>query len=568
MNTYKINEDVPKNFIRDIIADDMANSHVKNIVTRFPPEPNGYLHLGHAKSICLNFGIADDFNGRCHLRFDDTNPAKEEVEFIEAIMEDVRWLGFEWGEHLYFASDYFETFYTWAEHLIKTGHAYVDDLSADFIRKYRGTLTEPGQASPFRERKPQENLDLFQGMAAGEFEEGEKVLRAKIDMAAGNINMRDPVLYRILRAEHPRTGNAWCIYPTYDFAHGQSDAIEGVSHSLCTLEFEGHRPLYDWFMKNLPVPGTPRQIEFARLNLTHTVLSKRQLTQLVEDSHVEGWSDPRMPTISGMRRRGVPAAAIRNFCTRIGVTKAASTAETAYLDYCIREVLNEQSIRRMGVLNPLKVIIENYPSDKSEKLTAVNHPGDETLGTRTVPFSKEIFIERSDFMEDPPKKFFRLGLGREVRLRFAYFITCTDVIKDKGGNIIELRCTYDKKTRGGNAPDGRKVKGTIHWVSAIDALTAEVRLYEHLFKEVEPGSSGGEFTNNINPESLTVLKGCKVEPGLVDLSLGETVQFERQGYFCLDKDTSPGNLVFNRTVNLRDTWANSQKKLTSNLLPD
>ena len=560
MKADKSKEDDPGNFIRDIIADDVANSRVKEVVTRFPPEPNGHLHLGHAKSICLNFGIAADFNGRCHLRFDDTNPAKEEMEFIEAIKEDVRWLGFEWGEHVYFASDYFETFYAWAEHLIETGLAYVDDLSADDIRKYRGSLTEPGKASPYRGRKRQENLNLFRRMAAGEFEEGEKVLRAKIDMAAGNISMRDPVLYRILRAEHPRTRNDWCIYPTYDFAHGQSDAIEGVSHSLCTLEFEAHRPLYDWHIANLPVPATPRQFEFARLNLTHTVLSKRRLTQLVEANHVEGWSDPRMPTISGMRRRGVPAVAIRNFCSRIGVTKAASTTETGYLDYCIREVLNEQSIRRMGVLDPLKVTIENYPSGKNENLTAINHPGDKTFGTRTVPFSREIFIERSDFMEDPPKKFFRLSLGREVRLRFAFFITCTDVIKDEGGNVIELRCTYDEKTRGGNAPDGRKVKGTIHWVSATDALTVEVRLYEHLFIKTEPGLSGGEFLNDVNPESMTVLSGCKVEPALADLNLGETIQFERQGYFCLDKDTSSGKLVFNRTVNLRDTWANSQKK--------
>ena len=559
MSTEKPIEDCPGNFIRDIVADDIANKRIKEIVTRFPPEPNGYLHLGHAKSICLNFGIAEDFNGRCHLRFDDTNPAKEEIEFIEAIKEDVRWLGFEWGEHLYFASDYFEKFYEWAQHLIETGLAYVDDLSADDIRKYRGTLTEPGQASPFRDRERKENLDLFRRMAAGEFKEGARVLRAKIDMAAGNISMRDPVLYRILFVEHPRTGNDWCIYPTYDFAHGQSDAIEGVSHSLCTLEFEVHRPLYDWHIKNLPVPGAPRQFEFARLNLTHTVLSKRLLTKLVEENYVEGWSDPRMPTISGMRRRGVPASAIRNFCSRIGVTKAASIAETAYLDYCIREVLNEQSIRRMGVLDPLKVIIENYPSDKTEYLKAMNHPGNETRGTRMVPFSREIFIERGDFMEDPPKKFFRLGLGREVRLRFAYFITCTDLIRDVGGNIIELRCTYDKETRGGNAPDGRKVKGTIHWVSATEALTAEVRLYQNLFKEAEPGLSGGELKNEINPDSITVLDSCKVEPDLADLHLGETIQFERQGYFCLDTDTSPGKLVFNRTVNLRDTWANSQK---------
>jgi glutaminyl-tRNA synthetase len=547
------------NFICDIIADDIANGIVEKVVTRFPPEPNGYLHLGHAKSICLNFGIAADFNGRCHLRFDDTNPVKEEKEFIEAIIEDVHWLGFDWGEYLYFASDNFGIFYEWAENLIEKGFAYIDDLSADDIRNYRGTLTEPGENSPYRNRKWQENLDLFRRMAAGEFEDGEKVLRAKIDMTSGNITMRDPVLYRILRAEHPRTGNTWCIYPTYDFAHGQSDALEGVTHSLCTLEFEDHRPLYDWHIKNLPVPSVPRQFEFARLNLSHTVLSKRRLNQLVEDGYVDGWSDPRMPTIAGMRRRGIPAVAIRNFCARIGITKAASMAETSYLDYCIREILNNKSIRRMAVLDPLKVIIENYPSGEIENLRAINHPNDETCGTRNVPFSKEIFIERSDFMENPSKKFFRLGLGREVRLRFAYFITCTEIIKDIDGKVTELRCIYDKDTKGGAALDGRKVKGTIHWVSAAEALTAEVRLYEHLFIDPEPGSGGREFLKDINPESLTVIQGCKVEPSLDKLSLGETIQFERQGYFCLDTDTSPENLVFNRTVSLRDTWAASQK---------
>ena len=560
MNTPEPNQDGPGNFIRDIVAGDVSQDLVEGVVTRFPPEPNGYLHLGHAKSICLNFGIAADFNGRCHLRFDDTNPAKEKMEFIDAIKEDVRWLGFEWGEHLYFASDNFETLYAWAEHLIEAGKAYVDDLSADDIREYRGTLTEPGRDSPCRDRSADESLDLFRKMRAGNFEDGEKVLRAKIDMAAGNINLRDPVLYRTLRAHHPRTGDAWCIYPTYDFAHGQSDAIEGVSHSLCTLEFEDHRPLYDWCIENLPVPATPRQFEFARLNMTHTVLSKRRLTQLVEDNYVQGWNDPRMPTLSGLRRRGVPAAAIRDFCTRIGVTKAASTAETAYLDHCTREVLNAESVRRMGVLDPLKVVIENYGQAESEDLTAINHPGDETRGTRTVPFSREIWIERSDFMEDPPKKFFRLGPGREVRLRFAYFITCTDVIKDANGTVRELRCTYDPETRGGNAPDGRKVKGTIHWVSAAHALSAEVRLYEHLFSDPEPGSGGSDFLDDINPESRTVLEGCKVEPGLADLDLGETMQFERQGYFCLDTDSTPDALVFNRTVSLRDSWAKTQKK--------
>ena len=559
MITDKTKKEDTGNFIRDIITNDISTNIVDKVVTRFPPEPNGYLHLGHAKSICLNFGIAADFKGECHLRFDDTNPVKEEKEFIEAIIEDVRWLGFDWGEHLYFASDNFGKLYEWAEYLIEIGCAYVDDLSADEIRSYRGTLTEPGQDSPYRDRNRQENLDLFRRMAAGEFKDGEKVLRAKIDMASGNINMRDPVLYRILRAEHPRTENTWCIYPTYDFAHGQTDAIEGVSHSLCTLEFEGHRPLYDWHIKNLPVPGVPRQFEFARLNLSYTVLSKRKLNQLVEDNFVNGWNDPRMPTISGMRRRGVPASAIRNFCAKIGVTKAASMAETSFLDYCIRETLNNESSRRMAVIDPLKVIIENYPSDKIENLVAINHPANNTYGTRTVPFSSEIFIERSDFMEDPPKKFFRLGPGREVRLRFAYFITCTDVIKDKEGKITELRCTYDKETQGGAAPDGRKVKGTIHWVSAAEALTAEVRLYEHLFTEPEPGSEGRDFLKDINKKSLTIINNCKVEPSLAELSFGETVQFERQGYFCLDTDTTSENLIFNRTVSLRDTWANLQK---------
>ncbi|MBC8339770.1 MAG: glutamine--tRNA ligase/YqeY domain fusion protein [Rhodospirillales bacterium] len=554
----------PGNFIRDIVAGDIAAGRVgektRGIVTRFPPEPNGYLHLGHAKSIVLNFGIAADFNGRCHLRFDDTNPVKEEMEFIKAIEEDVRWLGFDWGEHLYFASDNFETLYQWAEHLIKNEKAYVDDLTADDIREYRGTLTEPGRPSPFRDRGVDENLDLFRRMRAGEFADGERVLRAKIDMAAGNINMRDPVLYRILHADHPRTGNAWSIYPTYDFAHGQSDAIEGITHSLCTLEFEDHRPLYDWLIENLPVPATPHQYEFARLNLTNTVLSKRRLTQLVTENHVQGWNDPRMPTISGLRRRGVPAAAIRDFCNRIGVTKAASTAETAYLDHCTRDILNAEAPRRLGVLDPLKVVIENYPEGESEELDAANHPGDETQGTRKVPFSREIYIERSDFMEEPPKKFFRLGPGREVRLRFAYFIICTDVIKDADGTVTELHCTYDPETRGGNAPDGRKVKGTIHWVSAPQALTAEVRLYEHLFNESEPGSGGTDFLDDINPDSLSVLKGCKLEPSLADLGLGDNVQFERQGYFCLDTDSSADAPVFNRTVGLRDSWAKTQKK--------
>ncbi len=555
MSNPETEEDGPGNLIRAIIADDLAHwrteGRATEVVTRFPPEPNGYLHLGHAKSICLNFGLAADFGGRCHLRFDDTNPAKEEVQFIDAIKEDVRWLGFDWGEHLYFASDTFEQLYLWAEHLIESGLAYVDDLTADEIREYRGTLTEAGKPSPHRDRGAEENLDLFRRMRAGEFDDGARVLRAKIDMAAGNINMRDPVLYRILKAPHPRTGRDWCIYPTYDFAHGQSDAIEGVTHSLCTLEFEDHRPLYDWLIGNLPVPAKPRQYEFARLNMTQTVLSKRKLTALVEEGHVKGWNDPRLATLSGLRRRGIPAAAIRDFCRRIGVTKAASTAEAAYLDHCTRELLNKTALRRMGVLRPLKVVIENYPDGESEDLEALNNPGDESAGTRMVPFSREIYIEQDDFMEDPPKKFFRLGPGREVRLRFAYFITCTDVIKDGDGNVTELRCTYDPETRGGDAPDGRKVKGTLHWVSAAHALSAEVRLYEPLFTDEE---------DTLNPDSLTVLEGCKLEPALADLPLGETVQFERQGYFCLDADSGPDKPVFNRTVGLRDSWAKQKKK--------
>ncbi len=549
------------NFIRDIVAEDVSEGRVKDVVTRFPPEPNGYLHLGHAKSICLNFSIASDFNGRCHLRFDDTNPIKEEMEFIDAIQQDVRWLGFDWGKHLYFASDYFAQLYEWAETLITGGKAYVDDLSADEIREYRGTLTEPGKPSPHRDREPGESLDLFRRMADGEFPGGARVLRAKIDMASGNINMRDPVIYRILKAAHPRTGDEWCIYPTYDFAHGQSDAIEGVSHSLCTLEFEDHRPLYDWLIENLAIPVRPRQYEFARLNLTHTVLSKRKLTQLVEGGNVQGWDDPRLPTLAGLRRRGVPPAAIRNFCARIGLTKAASTVELGVLEFCARELLNKTAARRMAVLRPLKVVIENYPEGGTEDLDAVNNPEDESAGTRKVPFGREIFIEQDDFMEDPPKKFFRLAPGREVRLRYAYFITCQDVIKDADGNVTELRCTYDPETRGGNAPDGRKVKATLHWVSATDAINAEVRLYDHLFTDPDPGALDGDaFLNAFNPESLEVLKDCLVEPSLASTQPGETVQFERLGYFSPDPEMSADNPVFNRTVGLRDTWAKEKAK--------
>ena len=553
------NDSAPRDFIRDIVYDDLGAGRYPLVVTRFPPEPNGYLHIGHAKSICLNFGIAEDFSGRCHLRFDDTNPTKEEQEYIDAIQEDVRWLGFDWGEHLYYTSNYFEQLYDWAEHLINQGLAYVDDLTADEIREHRGTLTEPGTNSPYRDRTVDENLDLFRRMRAGEFENGAKVLRAKIDMASGNINLRDPVIYRIMHAEHPRTGSAWCIYPNYDFAHGQSDAIENITHSICTLEFEDHRPLYDWLIKNLPVPSEPRQYEFARLNLTYTVLSKRRLMQLVSNGQVEGWDDPRMPTISGFRRRGYPAAAIRDFAGRIGVSKANATVEVQTLEACVREKLNQQAERRMAVLKPLKVMIENYPEDQTEELDALNNPNDETAGSRKVPFSREFYIERDDFMEDPPKKFFRLAPGREVRLRYAYFVTCTEVIKDDNGQVTELRCTYDPATKGGNAPDGRKVKATLHWVSAKHAIDAQIREYEHLFTAEIPGADG-EFLNDINPDSLTIVENCKLEPALQDASEGETVQFERVGYFCLDKDTSTEKMIFNKTIGLRDTWAKTQAK--------
>jgi glutaminyl-tRNA synthetase len=545
-------------FIRDIIRKDLE-AGATHIVTRFPPEPNGYLHIGHAKSICLNFGVAEEFGGVCHLRFDDTNPAKEDVEYIESIQEDLRWLGFDWGDHLHFASDYFEQLYDWALHLIETGNAYVDDLSADEIREYRGTLTEPGRNSPHRDRSPSENTTLFEQMRNGDFPDGAKVLRAKMDMSSGNINLRDPVLYRIMRTMHPRTGNAWNIYPNYDFAHGQSDAIEGVTHSLCTLEFADHRPLYDWLLNNLPVPGHPRQYEFARLNLTYTMLSKRRLMQLVVDGHVDGWDDPRMPTISGLHRRGIPAAAIRDFAQRIGLTKSNSTVEYALLEHCARELLNKTAQRRMAVLRPLKIVIENYPEGDGELLDAVNNPENEADGMRQVPFSKEIYIERDDFMEDPPKKFFRLGPGREVRLRYAYFLTCREAIKDGAGKIVELRCTYDPETRGGNAPDGRKVKATLHWVSAAHAKPAEVRLYDHLFTSENPGAND-DISSDINPDSLEVLQNCQLEPALADAPLDETLQYERLGYFCPDTTSTPDKLVFNRTVGLRDVWARMQKQ--------
>jgi glutaminyl-tRNA synthetase len=556
-------EEGRKDFIREVVSADLASGMTETVVTRFPPEPNGYLHIGHAKSMCLNFGVAEEFGGRCHLRFDDTNPTKEEHEYIEAIQRDVSWLGFHWGEHLYFASDHFERLYEWAEHLIENGLAFVDDQSAEEIRENRGTLTEPGRNSPFRDRPADENLDLFRRMRAGEYPEGARVLRAKVDMTSGNINMRDPVIYRILHATHPRTGDTWHIYPTYDFAHGQSDAIEGVTHSLCTLEFADHRPLYDWLVANLPVPTVPRQYEFSRLNLTHTVLSKRRLIQLVDEGHVSGWDDPRMPTIGGLRRRGFPPAALRDFAGRVGITKSDNVIEMALLEHCARELLNKQALRRMAVMRPLKVVIENYPEGEGELLDAVNNPEDAEAGSRQVPFSREIYIEREDFMEDPPRKFFRLGPGREVRLRYAFFITCTDFIKDDAGEVVELRCTYDPETRGGNAPDGRKVKGTIHWVSAAHALDAEVRLYDPLFTDPEP-SLGEDFLTGLNPESITILEGCRVEPELANAPDGKTVQFERQGYFAPDPDSTPERLVFNRTVGLRDSWAKIQAKGQAN----
>jgi len=541
-----------RDFIRDVIDGDRAAGRTAGVVTRFPPEPNGYLHIGHAKSICLNFGIAEEYGGHCALRFDDTNPAREEQEFIDAIMRDVRWLGFDWGSHLHHASDYFEQLYRWAEHLIETGFAYVDDQSAEEIRSRRGSLTEPGRDSPFRGRSVAESLDLFRRMRAGEFANGARTLRARIDMASGNINLRDPVLYRILHADHPRTGGKWCIYPTYDFAHGQSDAIEGVTHSLCTLEFEDHRPLYDWLLEHLPVPSRPRQYEFARLNIAYTVLSKRVLTTLVRDGHVDGWDDPRMPTLAGLRRRGVPPEAIRDFIRRVGVARANSVVDIAMFDFAVREHLNKVAPRRMAVLRPLKVVIENYDGN-GEELDAVNHPDDPSQGTRTIPFGREIYIEREDFMESPPKKFFRLAPGREVRLRYAYFVTCRDVVKDGDGEIVELRCTYDPATRGGNAPDGRKVSATIHWVSARHAASAEVRVYHRLFDRPDPGAEG-DVLADLNPDSLEVLSDARIEPALARSNAGETVQFERQGYFCRDASPVPGRPVFNRTVALRDSY--------------
>ena len=549
-------------FIRAIVAEDTkANKWAGRVVTRFPPEPSGYLHIGHAKSICLNFGIAaENKSGLCNLRFDDTNPIKEEGEYVEAIKEDVRWLGFDWADRLYFGSDYFEQMYEYAVQLVKAGKAYVCDLDPEQMREYRGTLTEPGKNCPYRDRSVDENLDLFERMRAGEFEAGSRVLRAKIEMASPNMNMRDPVMYRILHAEHHRTGDKWCIYPTYDWAHGLEDSIEKITHSICTLEFENHRPLYDWFLDELGVYH-PQQIEFARLNLSYTVMSKRKLQQLVQDGLVGGWDDPRMPTICGLRRRGYTSESIRNFCKRIGVNKFNSTVDIALLEHCLREALNKTSPRVMAVLRPLKVVIDNYPQGQVEELAAVNNPEDAGAGTRKVPFSRELYIEQEDFMEEPVKKFYRLAPGREVRLRYAYFITCTDVVKDAGGQIVELHCTYDPATRGGDAPDGRKVKSTLHWVSASHALEAEARLHDHLFSKEDPDdvAEGEDFKSNLNPNSLEILSSCRVEPSLSEAKPGSRYQFERLGYFCVDPDSSDEKLAFNRTVSLRDTWAKIQK---------
>jgi len=547
-----------RDFIRDMVQADLDSGRHKTIVTRFPPEPNGYLHIGHAKSIALNFGIAQEFSGRCHLRFDDTNPTKEEQEYIDSIQADVRWLGFDWGKNLFFASDYFDRLYEWAEGLIRQNLAYVDDQSQEEIRENRGTLTEPGKNSPFRDRSVEENLDLFRRMKAGEFPNGARVLRAKIDMEAGNINLRDPVLYRILHAHHPRTGDAWSIYPSYDYAHGQSDAIEGITHSICTLEFEDHRPLYDWFLDKLPVPSHPHQYEFARLNLTYTLLSKRVLTRLVQDGHVSGWDDPRMPTIAGLKRRGVPPAAIREFIKRIGVAKANSVVDVGMLEFCIREELNRTAPRRMAVLRPLKVVIENYPEGASEEIEAINHPDDPAAGTRKIAFGRELFVEQDDFMENPPKKFFRLSPGSEVRLRYAYFIKCREAIKNAAGEVVELRCTYDPATRGGNAPDGRKVKATLHWLPAAQSKPAEIRIYNQLF--AKPSPDAGNFAADLNPDSLEVLKDARVEPSLAESNLDTAVQFERQGYFVRDAGSTADRLVFNRTIGLRDTFAKEVAK--------
>ena len=550
-------------FIRTMVAEDLATSKWDGrVVTRFPPEPNGYLHIGHAKSICLNFGVAAEFGGSCNLRFDDTNPVKEETEYVEAIKEDVRWLGWDWDDREYYASDYFDQLHDWAVKLIKDGKAFVCDLTADEHREFRGTLTAPGKNSPHRDRSTEENLDLFERMRTGEFPDGSRVLRAKVDMAAPNLNLRDPVMYRILHATHHRTGDKWCIYPMYDFTHGQSDSIEKVTHSLCTLEFEDHRPLYNWYLEALGIYH-PEQTEFARLNLTHSVLSKRRLIDLVAENHVNGWDDPRMPTICGLRRRGYTPEAIRAFCERIGVTKRKNVIEMGLLEYCLREDLNKRAMRRMAVLHPLKLVIDNYPEDLVEEMEAVNNPEDANAGKRQVPFSRELYIEQDDFREDPPRKYFRLSPGREVRLRYGYFVTCTDFVKNDAGEVIEVHCTYDPKTRGGNAPDGRKVKSTIHWVSARHAVKVEVRLYNELFTESDPDNVTNEtdtYLDNLNPESLEVLTDCCAEPCVAAASVGEKVQFERTGYFCVDPDSTAEHPVFNRTVGLRDTWKKIQKR--------
>jgi glutaminyl-tRNA synthetase len=552
---------VKKDFIREIIDQDLEEGRYDRVHTRFPPEPNGYLHIGHAKSICLNFGISRDYSGQSNLRFDDTNPTKEEQEYIDAIKKDVRWLGFDWEDREFYASDYFDQLYEWAIKLIKDGKAFVDDSTADQIREHRGTLTEPGKESPYRNRSVAENLDLFERMKAGEFPDGTRVLRAKIDMASPNVNLRDPVMYRILHAHHPRTGNKWCIYPMYDWAHGESDSIEKITHSICTLEFEDHRPLYDWYIQQLGIYH-PRQIEFARLNLSYTVMSKRRLLDLVNSGVVRGWDDPRMPTLSGIRRRGYTPEAMRTFCDRIGVGKAEGVVDIALLEYFLREDLNKRAPRAMAVIKPLKVVIENYPEDKTEMLECVNNPEDPSAGTRLVPFSKILYIEEEDFREDPPKQFFRLSPGREVRLRYAYFITCKDVIKDASGKITELRCTYDPATKGGDAPDGRKVKATMHWVSAPSAVSAEVRLYDYLFSKPDPDDveEGKDYKSNLNPKSLEIINDAKLEPSLKEAKPGDTYQFERMGYFCMDPDSSDAKPVFNRTVTLRDTWAKIEKK--------
>lgn len=549
------------NFIKEAIEEDLKTGRFTSVHTRFPPEPNGYLHIGHAKAICIDFGMAEAFGGKTNLRYDDTNPVKEDTEFVDAIKEDIHWLGFDWEDREFYASDYFDQLYQWAEQLILQGDAYVDDLSPDEIREYRGTLTEPGKNSPYRDRSVEENLDLFRRMKDGEFPDGTRVLRAKIDMSSGNINMRDPVMYRILHAHHHRTGDTWCIYPMYDFAHGQSDSLEGITHSLCDLAYEAHRPLYDWFVEKLGI-FHPRQIEFSRLNITYTILSKRFLKMMVDNNHVYGWDDPRMPTLCGMRRRGYTSEAIRNFIEKVGVAKNESIVDVSLLEHCVRDDLNLTANRVMAVLNPLKLVIDNYPEDQVEQLEAINNPEDESAGTRMIPFSKVLFIEREDFMEDPPKKYFRLSPGNEVRLRYGYYVKCTHAVKDTNGEVIEVHCTYDPETRGGYSPDGRKVKGTIHWVSAESALDAEIRLYDRLFLKPDPDNTeeGKTFLDYLNPDSLSILSECKIEKSLKSANPGDRFQFERQGYFCLDLDSTDNKLIFNRTVGLRDSWAKISQK--------